>query len=123
MDTDFTCRKRTHGTQRPGNDSAISRGERMRDGFASRRGRSATFLYDELDRRTYTILADGSWTLTTYDAIGRRIAETDQSTNTTWFAYDALGRLIGVTNALGKVTSYAYDELGSLVAQTDANNH
>jgi RHS repeat-associated protein len=86
-------------------------------------GRTTTFLYDELDRRTYTIFADGSWSLTSYDAIGRRIAETDQSTNTTWFGYDGLGRLTAVTNALGHVTRYAYDEVGSLIAQTDANNH
>jgi RHS repeat-associated protein len=86
-------------------------------------GRTSTYVYDALDRRTHVLLPDGTFTVTTYDASGRRSAHTDQSTNTTWFAYDALGRLVAVTNALGNVTSYAYDEAGSLVAQTDANNH
>ena len=100
-------------------------------------GRSTTFLYDALNRRVQTIYPGSAGaspagsgappepltTLTTYDALGRRVAETDQAGIATRFGYDALGRLTGVTNALGYVTRYAYDELGQQITQTDANNH
>jgi YD repeat-containing protein len=71
------------------------------------------YFYDDLYRRTNIVYADGSRELTRYDALSRKIAETDRATNTTSFAYDAAGRLTYVTNALGHVTSYGYDEVGN----------
>ncbi len=85
--------------------------------------------------------ANNPRTVITYDAAGRKIAETDENTRTTRFAYDALGRLIAVflpnpaTNAnppytqTGSnpptssdsgvlITRYGYDELGNKVTQT-----
>ena len=54
---------------------------------------------------TNTTFPDGSKVVIVYDADGRRIAQTDQSTNTTRFGYDALGRLTSVTNALNLVVA------------------
>lgn len=62
-------------------------------------------------------------TSTTYDELGRRTSETDQSGQTKRFVYDKLGRLTAVVDALGQVTSYGYDELGNQLNQTDANQH
>ncbi len=78
-------------------------------------------------------------TLTTYDALGRKVAATDQSGKITRYRYDANGRLVEVRqyldqslaasdaafslqpSAVGVVsTTYAYDELGHQTSQTDS---
>ena len=46
------------------------------------------YVYDELNRRTRTNFADSSFTETTYDELGRRIAEKDQAGKITQFVYD-----------------------------------
>jgi RHS repeat-associated protein len=81
------------------------------------------FQYDGVGRLPETDFADGTKTTTTYDALGRSIAQTDQLRRVTHYQYDDLGRLTGVVDALNQTTSYAYDEAGDLVTQTDANGH
>uniref|UniRef100_UPI0016857BDF RHS repeat protein n=1 Tax=Oscillatoria sp. FACHB-1407 TaxID=2692847 RepID=UPI0016857BDF len=80
------------------------------------------FVYDELDRLTETIFADGSRSRTTYDASGDAIATTDQLGRTTSFDYNVLDQLTAVVDAKQQRTTYQYNEAGNLVAQTDANN-
>jgi YD repeat-containing protein len=98
---------------------------------------------DALNRRTLTTFPDASTAKSSYDAIGRKVSDTDQAGLTTRYAYDKLSRLTqvedGITAAqlatiasqltanptaafgtLGKVTSYSYDELGNKLSQTDA---
>lgn len=88
-------------------------------------GHRMDITYDALNRPIHRAVAgvgDPGIT-TTYDALGRRIAETDQAGLTTQYRYDGLGRLTNVVDALNQVTSYGYDGLGNLISQTDANGH
>ena len=85
--------------------------------------RGTHYEYDELNRLRQIIYADNTAQTYFYDAIGRRIAQTDQAGQPARFGYDAVGRLTSVTDPLGQVTRYQYDELGSLLSQTDANLH
>jgi RHS repeat-associated protein len=68
------------------------------------------------------IYADNTFTTSTYDNLGRRIAATDQNGKITEYRYDAGSRLTGVKNALGDWTSYDYSLEGSLLTITDAND-
>jgi RHS repeat-associated protein len=108
------------------------------------RGATVETLYDEQGRPWKTIYPATDENLSTqivteYDAIGRRVAVTDQEGKLTRYRYDALGRLVEVRqyldqslaasdssfalqpSAQGLVsTRYAYDELGNQLTQTDA---
>ncbi|MBW7909282.1 MAG: hypothetical protein H3C50_10280, partial [Kiritimatiellae bacterium] len=55
---------------------------------------------------------DGALWRWSYDARGRKVAETDPLEHTTHFIYDANDRLALVSNALGRVTRYFYDWRG-----------
>ena len=116
--------RQTVVTRRPGrrdHDDATTR-----PAEASRRPTRSGIRPVRLRRRgrlTETDFADGTTTTTTYDALGRSIAQTDQLGRVTQYEYDALGRLTAVIDALDQTTSYGYDEAGDLVTQTDANGH
>ena len=96
-------------------------------------GRPARVIYPATDEHPSTE------TVTTYDALGRRVAMTDQEGRITRYRYDALGRLIEVRQYLDQAlaaddtdlelpasnsgvvsTRYSYDESGNLTTQTDA---
>ncbi|WP_386067933.1 putative Ig domain-containing protein [Tahibacter sp. UC22_41] len=116
--------------------------------------RTTTFVYDLAGRLIETIHPDAvsddgndannPRTLITYDAAGRKVAETDESGRITRFAYDSLGRLIAVflpNPATGAnpvytqsgsnpptssdsgvlITRYRYDEQGNKLEQEDAS--
>ncbi|HVJ61263.1 MAG TPA: putative Ig domain-containing protein, partial [Tahibacter sp.] len=115
--------------------------------------RTAKFVYDDAGKLVETIhpdegVDDGNdannpRTITTYDAAGRKIADTDDNGRITRFAYDKLGRLIAVflpNPATGAnppysgdppvssdsgvlVTRYRYDELGNKREQEDATGN
>ncbi len=61
-----------------------------------------------LTRQTRTTYADTSFTLETYDALGRVIRKTNQSGITTNYAYEANGNRTQATNAHG-TTTWTYD--------------
>ncbi|HKQ39002.1 MAG TPA: Ig-like domain-containing protein, partial [Verrucomicrobiae bacterium] len=107
--------------------------------FTNAVGVVTEYEYDKLNRTIFTrsdryglnILSQVG-----YDALGRRVAETNETDITqppenaivvTRSGYDALGRLIGVTNAYGSSeaiqTTYGYNHLGELTSQTNAENH
>jgi YD repeat-containing protein len=93
--------------------------------FTDGLGRSATNVFDALNRALQVLYSDGTKTSTGFDAGGRRVAETNQDTVVTRFGYDGVGRLTAVTNAYGAtgqqvVTQYQYDEAGNETAQIDA---
>jgi RHS repeat-associated protein len=90
--------------------------------FTNALSQITTNVYDVANRLVAVQYPDGTRTGTRYDALGRRVAETNQANIVTWFAYDGLGRLTSVTNALTNVTRYAYDGAGQLLAQVDALN-
>jgi YD repeat-containing protein len=109
--------------------------------FTDAKGRATEYRYDDLNRRTVTILpaadldvnGDGvissnehnvvTSTQIGYDEFSRRVSETDANGQTKRFVYDKLGRLRHVVDTADQVTSYTYDELGNQLTQTDANNH
>ena len=103
--------------------------------FIDAKGHVTEHVYDLLNRRIRTIFpAAVIWNgtayqvtateaSTTYDELGRRTSETDQSGKTKRFIYNELGWLTAVVDAAAHVTSYGYDELGNRLSQTDANTH
>ncbi len=73
-----------------------------------------------------------------YDALGRKVSQTDQNGNITTYTYDQLGELLTVTEpavtdgnpnsptygtSVNPVTTYAYDAVGNQISQTDANGN
>ena len=86
------------------------------------KGYTTTYEYDRANRRTKTLFPDQpqTFTLTTYDGLGRRKSERDQAGKVTEFRYDALGQLKEVEDARDKVTRYEYDEVGNRTKQIDA---
>jgi RHS repeat-associated protein len=85
-------------------------------------GRITKFEYDASNRRIKTIFPDQTFTFTTYDQLGRKIAETDQAGKTTHFVYCSAcsARLDKVIDAAGKETIYIFDEVGDQLTQQDA---
>ncbi len=106
-------------------------------------GHTRTHLYDALNRRVRTVYEDGTaieytWdkldlvrvrdrlgrvTRYEYDALRRKVAETDPGGRQTRYTYDASGRLLSITNPLGQVTGYEYDLQGRRIAEIDAEGH
>ncbi len=112
------------------------------------RGAVTRYVFDDAGRLTETVFPDPQGddgieannprSRTEYDAVGRKIAETDEAGRSTRYAYDALGRLIAVVlpnpqtganpplvngqspDAGTLTTTYAYDEVGNKIRQTDA---
>ena len=95
-------------------------------------GRTTDYEYDELNRQVrithppvHGMNGPRYAQLSAYDALGRRVAETNQDGVMNRYAYDALGRLSAVTNAAGtldeRITRYEYDEAGNLLKRIDAN--
>ncbi len=103
-------------------------------------GHTRTHLYDALNRLVRTDYEDGTFiayrwdrldlvrvqdrlgrvTRYEYDALGRKVAETDPLGRQTRYSYDASGRLLSVTDPLGQVTRYEYDIQGRPTAHIDA---
>ncbi len=90
--------------------------------------RRTEYVYDDIGRLIETLYPDdtpGDSTdnlrmVTTYDAIGRKTAETDLAGLTTTFEYDGVGNLTAVIDALSQRTEYGYDEQSNKITQTDA---
>jgi RHS repeat-associated protein/uncharacterized delta-60 repeat protein len=105
-----------------------------RTSFTDSLNRTTDYEYDKLNRQTVTRFplsagqTERPTSLMDYDALGRRIAETNQDTVITRFGYDVLGRLRAVTNNYQPagpnpfVTTYSYDEAGNLLYETNANS-
>ena len=56
-----------------------------------------------------------------YDALNRKISETDPCGNVTKYKYDAGSRLIETTDPAGNKVSYTYDAHGNLLSATDGS--
>jgi YD repeat-containing protein len=95
-------------------------------------GRFVEYAYDPLHRRVKTLYPPAApgqprpVMATAYDALGRRVAETNEAGVVTALGYDALGRLTTVTNALGlpeqSGVAYTYDEAGNLTTEHRPDN-
>ncbi len=87
-------------------------------------GRTTTFTYDALNRRTRTEWPDGSSHTSVYRPDNRKASETDARGVTTSYGYDGAGRLTSVQQSLSAnataTTAYAYDETGAKTTQVDA---
>ncbi len=84
---------------------------------------TATYGYDALDRQTSAQTAAGGYVLTTYDAAGNVVLQTDQLGYATTSTYDALNRLVSQTDPDNDTTTYAYNAAGQQVSLTDADNN
>ncbi len=81
------------------------------------------FEHDALGQIILTrVIKDGQGleTLSTYDAVGQKISETDPLGRVTRYEYDAVGRLTRTTYADGTSSSTLYNSAGKAIAQTDA---
>ncbi len=93
----------------------------LRTAMVDARGHRMQFIFDAKSRLVETIYPDITLkTLSTYDKVDRKIAETDMAGVETRYEYDKLGRLIKVIDALNQETSFTYDEQGNKLTQTDA---
>ena len=76
--------------------------------------------YDFASRAIKHIQADGSYSTTTYDALGRKTAESDYNQNASVYTYDTLGRMIQETHPLdtgrNSIIQYTYDATGNLLS-------
>jgi RHS repeat-associated protein len=52
----------------------------------------------------------------TYDALHRKVTQTDGAGDTTYYGYDPEGDAIRMTDPKGDVTRYSYDEFGALLS-------
>jgi RHS repeat-associated protein len=84
------------------------------DIITDRAGRTTSYVYDELKRRTQITNPEGGLIRYGYDANGNRTELTDPNGNVTSFDYNLDDRLIKKTYADGKFISFAYDSTGLL---------
>src|SRR6185369_2792535 len=104
--------------------------------------RTTHFVYDVLGQQRFVIRADGSFTESVYDALGRvseqrafgSTALTESALSTLRanhgvgdgvtrgqiFNYDSLGRVTSTTDAMGFTQSQTYNALGQRTTMTDA---
>ncbi|WP_245930550.1 DNRLRE domain-containing protein [Allonocardiopsis opalescens] len=84
--------------------------------------------YDVAGNQSNTVDAEGRLTSTVHDALDRAVSSTQPSftgadgqtiTPTASQEFDALGRKVSQTDANGNVRRYTYDQLGNLVRITD----
>ncbi len=78
-----------------------------------------SFAYDDLDRVTTTVAADGSATSTNYDLLGKITSQTDALGRVTTMTQDLMGRLVTTSYPDGTAASQSYDNEGHIVAQVD----
>lgn len=74
-------------------------------------GNTVTYVHDERMRHVETIYGDGK-EASEYDALNRKVSQTDKLGNRTAFAYDKAGNLTKITNALGETLETDYNEAG-----------
>ena len=86
-----------------------------------------TYTYDELDRRTSTILHNGQTWQYTYDANGNQLTETTPTGEWTKQVYDALNRVTELTeyaanNSITRQISYSYDANSNVSSESSGGN-
>ena len=79
--------------------------------------------YDAAGRQLTETNPLGQTTNYTYDKVGNRTSVTNAKSNTTNYTYDGLNRLSSVMAPGGVVTEYGYDGNGNLLTRTDAKGH
>ncbi|MCP3997777.1 MAG: RHS repeat-associated core domain-containing protein, partial [bacterium] len=100
-----------------GNRVTENRSRTLADGSAETL--ITSFVYDELDRVTIIVAADGNSTSTTYDLLGRVTSRTDALGRVTVMTYDLMGRLVTTSYPDGTARNYSYDAEGRRLAETD----
>jgi YD repeat-containing protein len=89
------------------------------------RGHTTRTEYDQLDRPTQVIEAEGTLvartTIKTYDLVGNLKTQTDGRGHITAMDYDSLNRLIEITDPapLSTTQSFTYDDVGNKLTETD----
>ncbi|HEY8084830.1 MAG TPA: hypothetical protein VIE69_04390, partial [Methylophilaceae bacterium] len=106
-----------------------AKGEKLTvtQGAGSASPRTTQYQYDNLGRRTQTVVdphlvaGDSKLNITTsytYDANDNVVLKTDADGNKTVYSYDADNRLVYTVDALGDVTQNTYDNNGNIIATT-----
>jgi YD repeat-containing protein len=103
-------------------------------------GKTTTFAYDALNRRTAVTAPDGGTATTVYDAVGnvtntidplghkgtlaydaldRKTLDIDPLSGTTTYSYDAAGNRTGLIDPVGNRSTFAFDALNRQTQETD----
>jgi len=80
-------------------------------------------VYDNMNRVTKIVNADGTYRTMQYDGAGNVIAQTDELGRVTRFIYDPRNRLVATILPDGTTVSSQYDGGGRTVATTDAQGN
>jgi len=80
-------------------------------------------VYDNMNRVTKIVNADGTYRTMQYDGAGNVIAQTDELGRVTRFIYDPRNRLVATILPDGTTVSSQYDGGGRTVAATDAQGN
>lgn len=87
---------------------------------------TAKYKYNENNQVVKTYNAEGSYTTSTYDALGQLTQTTDYAGTPTTYTYDELGRLltqtITISSSATATTKYEYDASGNLIAEYKPTN-
>ena len=79
--------------------------------------------YDDLNRLTSVVDANGGVSQFRYDASGQRTALIDPTFNVSRWQYDALGQVVAETDPLGNSTVFEFDIAGNLSIMTDRRGY
>ena len=79
--------------------------------------------YDDLNRLTSVVDANGGVSQYRYDANGQRTVLIDPTFNVTRWQYDALGQVVAETDPLGNSTVFEFDLAGNLSIMTDRRGY
>ncbi len=83
-------------------------------------GRTTSYLWDALGRKTTRINAEGEYEEVAYDGRDNVVSYTDGENRTTTFTHDLADRLTSWENPLGLGLSYTWDGNDNLVTETNA---
>ena len=86
-------------------------------------GNTTDYEYDALNRRIKQTNAAGDVTRWSYDGVGNMITITQPNGNVVTFSYDARDRLTEVRDLVGLVARYTYDMEANRLSETDGNGN
>ena len=86
-------------------------------------GDTTTTTYDAYGNTKTITSPNENVTALNYDALNRRIQQTDSDGPVGTWSYDPVGNVVSTTDGDGNPTSYSYDALNRRVTMTDALNN
>lgn len=86
-------------------------------------GRTITFEYDELNRKTKATDEEGNYQQWVYNTAGQEKTYRDSQGQSTHYEYDAIGNLTKLTDPNKGITRSTYDANSNVLTVTDPNEH